>query len=159
MCGSTPFLRMEVIRKQSWVTLSFPRRDTSGNRKMSSRFLPDARGLRWPRFLDHWLVKISDGWQGLVVCYRGQSFPFNLLFGLVSDFYLRSAGPGWPQSVAQRPARARSKGDKNRKRAVVGVVFWLFFMRPPSSLCDLPGRLSPGFDFPALGVCAMRCSV
>jgi hypothetical protein len=27
--------------------------------------------MRWPRFLDHWLVKISDGWQGLVVCYRG----------------------------------------------------------------------------------------
>ena len=116
-------------------------------------------GMRWPRFLDHWLVKISDGWQGLVVCYRGQSFPFNLLFGLVSDFCLRSAGPSWPRSVAQRPARARSKGDKNRKRAVVGVVFWFFFMRPPSSLCDLPGRLSPGFDFPALGVCAMRCSV
>jgi len=30
--------------------------------------------LRWPRFLDHWLVKISDGCRGVVGCYRGRAF-------------------------------------------------------------------------------------
>ena len=31
--------------------------------------------MRWPRFLDHLLVKISDGCRGLVCCYRGRAFP------------------------------------------------------------------------------------
>jgi hypothetical protein len=30
--------------------------------------------LRWPRFSDHWPVKISDGCRGLVGCYRGIAF-------------------------------------------------------------------------------------
>ena len=32
------------------------------------------RGMRWPRFLDHWPVKISDGCRGLVGRYRGIAF-------------------------------------------------------------------------------------
>ena len=30
--------------------------------------------LRWPRFSDHWPVKISDGFRGLIGCYRGRAF-------------------------------------------------------------------------------------
>jgi hypothetical protein len=30
--------------------------------------------VRWPRFLDHWLVKISDGRRGSVSCYKGKFF-------------------------------------------------------------------------------------
>ena len=34
----------------------------------------DVYYLRWPRFLDHCPVKISDGCRGLVCCYRGRAF-------------------------------------------------------------------------------------
>lgn len=65
--------------------------------------------------------------EGYLVVTGGQLFVQSPFGGLVSGFCLRSAGPGWPRSVAERPAQARSAGDKNRKRAVVGVVFWPFF--------------------------------
>jgi hypothetical protein len=50
--------------------------------------------MRWPRFLDHWPVKISDGCRGLVGCYRGTAFR-SISFGGWSPIFV---------SVAQGPA-------------------------------------------------------
>jgi hypothetical protein len=68
------------------------------------------RHVRWPRFSDHWPIKKNDCCRGILGCNRGRAFR-SISFWDWSPIFV---------SVAQ----ARSEGDKDRRRAVVGVVFW-----------------------------------
>ena len=47
-----------------------PKRFFSSAGLMEIAIKHSAGKLRWPRFLNHWPVKISDVWQELVGCYR-----------------------------------------------------------------------------------------
>ena len=71
--------------------------------------------VRWTQSLNHLAAEIRGKWDGEDLLLSGVRCCFNSREEVVR-FFLRSAGPDWPRSVAQRPARARSGGEKSSAR-------------------------------------------
>jgi hypothetical protein len=73
LCGGLASMGHHRKRMRSQLIAVLDKSTNGGNIQMRFK----VRGkLRWPRFLDHCPVKISDGCRGLVVCYRGQNMKF-----------------------------------------------------------------------------------
>ena len=90
------------------------------------------------------------GLEGWLVVTGGALF-VQSPFGTGLLFYLHGAEPGRPRSVAKRPARTFSVGDKKRICADAGVAYLAFSMphRPLFSLCDPHGRLPQELCLPS----------
>jgi len=123
-----------------------------------------SRGVRWSRFSDQQKPKISYG--------MWVSFDFYFLIWNASTsvckgipiFLLWSVRPGWPRSVAERPARACSGREKNRTPGggrFLPVIFMLPFSLPLflSTGGDLFRKHVPEFGCPNSDGGARCCSV
>ena len=76
---------------------------------------------------------VGKGWS---VVTGGELF-VQFLFGTGLRFWLRSVGPGWPRSVAERPARARSAGAKIGSTKTTGCDFSASFHAAAASFFSL----------------------
>ena len=86
--------------------------------------------MRWPRFLDHCPVKISDGCRKLVGwLLQGESFSFNLLLGLVSDFCLRSA-----EACAGPVGASEVRSSDGLERWISGILIFTVKCSPSWSV-------------------------